>query len=326
MKAIVIKSYGGPEVLQVEDRAVPVISPTEVLIKVYAAGINRPDTFQRKGNYPSPKGVAADIPGLEVAGVIEEVGLQVKSLVVGQRVMALVPGAGYAEYAAVDENTCLEIPETVSFEEAAGMPETLFTVWHNVFQVARLQEGENFLVHGGTGGIGLTAIQLAKLMGSKVYTTVGSEAKKEFAEQLGATKAINYHEEDFEQSLKEQGIHVILDSIGGDYFSKNMQVLEVEGRLVQINAMQGRKVNLDLLQLMQKRILLTGSTLRNRTIEVKASIAKELKSKVLPFIERREYKTYIAQVFPFEEAAEAHRLMESRDFIGKIILQLKAAP
>lgn len=225
MKAIVIKSYGGPEVLQIENREVPHILPTEVLIKVEAAGINRPDIFQRKGNYPSPKGVAPDIPGLEVAGIVHEVGAMVQSFVVGQRVMALVPGAGYAEYVSVDERTCLEIPTNISFQEAAGMPETLFTVWHNVFQVARLQAGEKFLVHGGTGGIGLAAIQLAKLMGSEVYTTVGSAAKKDFVQLIGATQAINYHEEDFETSLKEVGIDVVLDSIGGDYFSKNMNIV-----------------------------------------------------------------------------------------------------
>lgn len=321
MKAIVIKEFGGPEVLQVENRNTPSILPTEVLIQVHAAGVNRPDVFQRKGNYPSPPGVASDIPGLEVAGVIQEVGSMVTSFVVGQRVMALVAGAGYAEYVAAPEQTCIEIPASISFQEAAGMPETLFTVWHNVFQLARLQPGEKLLVHGGTGGIGLTAIQLAKLMGSEVIVTVGSTEKKEFVQQLGVSQAINYRKQDFETVLKDFGVNVILDSIGGDYFSKNMNVLAVDGRLVQINAMQGRKVAVDLLQLMQKRILLTGSTLRNRTLTVKESISRDIQKTVMPFVENGGYKTYIAQVFPFDQAVAAHSLMESRDFIGKIILE-----
>lgn len=320
MKAIAISSFGGPEVLKVQDFPKPIISPNEVLIKVKAAGINRPDIFQRKGNYHPPKGVV-DIPGLEVAGIVEEIGTNVTNVKLGDRVMALLAGGGYAEYAAVDAGCCLLIPHNISFEEAAGMPETLFTVWHNVFQRGQLNKGEKILIHGGTGGIGLTAIQLAIAMESIVYTTVGSDVKKNFIERnFNVAKVVNYHIDDFENVLEEVGINVILDSIGGDYFNKNINLLVEDGRLVQINAMQGAKVTLNLLQLMQKRIYLTGSTLRSRSIEFKSELADELKIHVLPLIENGSFKTYIDKILPYNEVAEAHTLMESRDFIGKIIL------
>jgi len=308
-------------VLKLEDRAIPRISSTEVLIEVKAAGINRPDVFQRKGNYPAPEGVVSDIPGLEVAGIVSAIGNEVQSLQVGDNVMALVAGGGYAEYVGVSASNCILMPSNLTFEEAAGMPETLFTVWSNVFQRGKLHAGEKLLVHGGTGGIGLTAIQLAVLMGNEVYTTVGSDEKKTFVEKLGAKEAFNYHKEDFEEKLNTVGIHVILDSIGGDYFAKNVNVLAEDGRLVQINAMQGAKVELNLVKLMQKRIFLTGSTLRNRSVEFKAEIASELEKHVMPLIAQGLYKTYIEQVFPVSEVVEAHKLMESRDFIGKIILR-----
>ena len=320
MKAVVISAYGAPEVLEIQERDIPSISSNDVLIEVKAVGINRPDVFQRKGNYPAPAGVAADIPGLEVSGIISSIGENVKSFHVGQRVMALVPGEGYAEYVKVDEGSCIEIPEGITFEEAAGMPETLFTVWHNVFQRGALKRGERLLVHGGTGGIGLTAIQLGHLMGCEVYTTVGSERKKSFVEKLGVTKAFNYHEEDFEEQLKSIGVDVVLDSIGGDYFNKNVNVLNEEGRLVQINAMDGAKVSLNLFKLMQKRIYVTGSTLRSRSTSFKKEVALELEKNVVPFIANGSYKTFIEKVFPIENVVEAHKLMESRDFIGKIIL------
>lgn len=317
MKAVVISSFGEPEVLKIEEREIPTIGPNDVLLQVKAVGVNRPDIFQRKGNYAAPVGVDPYIPGLEVAGVTCAVGPAVNNFREGQPVMALVAGGGYAEYVAVDSCSCIAIPKNVSFEEAAGMPETLFTVWHNVFQRARLKSGERLLVHGGTGGIGLTAIQLGLLMGAEVFTTVGSNPKKQFVETLGA-KAFNYHEEDFEQVLSD--VDVILDSIGGNYFTKNINVLASEGRLVQINAMNGAKVELNLFKLMQKRISITGSTLRNQSLEVKRGIAQELEKNVLPMIEEDRFKTYISQVFPVEEVVSAHHLMESRDFVGKIIL------
>lgn len=320
MKAVVISAYGAPEVLEIQERGIPSIMADEVLIKVKAAGVNRPDIFQRKGNYPPPSGVVADIPGLEISGIVIAIGDNVKTLAIGDCVMALLAAGGYAEYAAVHEGSCIVMPENISFEEAAGMPETLFTVWHNVFQRGKLQRGYNFLVHGGTGGIGLTAIQLAKLMGSQVYTTVGSEEKKKFVETLAVELAINYHNEDFESMLKGVGINVILDSIGGDYFDKNINILAEEGRLVQINAMAGAKVNLNLHYMMQKRISLTGSTLRNRSLSFKAELAQEIKKYVIPFVADGSYKTYIEEIFPVEEVVKAHHLMETRNFIGKIIL------
>lgn len=321
MKVVAISSFGEPDVLKVVDREKPSILPTEVLIEVKAAGINRPDTFQRKGNYPAPEGVAADIPGLEVAGYVIEVGEEVEGLRKGDRVMALLAGGGYAQFVNVDAGSCLLVPDTISLEEAAGIPETLFTVWHNVFQRGNLKSGEKLLVHGGTGGIGLTAIQLAQAFGADVYTTVGSEVKKDFVEHiLGVCKAFNYHQEDFEAVLREEKVNVILDSIGGEYFSKNINVLSDEGRLVQINAMKGAKVEVNLFKIMQKRLFLTGSTLRSRSLEFKSALAKELNTEVLPLIAEGKLKTYIAQVFPYTEVVEAHRLMESRDFIGKIIL------
>lgn len=320
MKVVVITRPGEADVLEIQERSIPEISASEVLIKVKAAGVNRPDVYQRKGNYAAPKGVAADIPGLEVSGIISAIGSEVSSFQLGQAVMALVSGAGYAEYVAVDAGSCILIPEGISFEEAAGMPETLFTVWSNVFQRGKLAPGETILVHGGAGGIGLTAIQLAKLMGNNVFTTVGSAEKKKFVKNLGVTAAFNYHEEDFEELLGSNSVNVVLDSIGGEYFNKNINVLAEEGRLVQINAMQGAKVNLNLIKLMQKRIYITGSTLRNRPLSFKAEIANELKQFVLPFIANGSYKTYIERVFAIDDVVEAHRLMESRDFIGKIIL------
>lgn len=320
MKAAIITTFGAPEVLEIQEREIPRILPTEVLVEVKAAGVNRPDIFQRKGNYAAPEGVAADIPGLEVSGLVIAVGDQVHTLAVGHRVMALVSGGGYAAYVAVDAGSCLPMPANITFEEAAGMPETLFTVWHNVFQRGRLKAGDKLLVHGGTGGIGLTAIQLALLMGCEVYTTVGTDEKKAFVEALGVTKAFNYHKEDFEGSLLNADITVILDSIGGEYFTKNVNVLAEEGRLVQINAMMGAKVELNLFKLMQKRIFLTGSTLRNRSLSFKAEVATELKAQVLPWIASGAYKTYIQQVFPIDVVVQAHSLMESRDFVGKIIL------
>jgi len=320
MKAVVMTSSGGPEVLKVEEREVPQLAADQVLIKAYAAGVNRPDIFQRKGNYAAPAHIVQDILGLEVSGVIEEVGDAVSLWKKGDEVMALVAGAAYAEYVAVHEGSVLPKPASISFEAAAGIPETVYTVWHNVFQRGQLKPKERLLVHGGSGGIGSTAIQLAKLFGAEVICTVGSAEKADYAKSLGADQVINYKEEDFEELLRTNKVDVILDCIGGDYFAKNINVIKEEGRLVYINAMQGAKVELNLLKLMQKRIQLTGSTLRNRSDEFKATLTKEIKEQVLPKIADKQFLVPIQQVYSYREAAEAHRLMESRDFMGKIIL------
>ncbi len=323
MKAIVITSFGGPEVLKVQERPDPIPQQHELLIRVKAAGINRPDVFQRKGNYPAPEGVAADIPGLEVSGVVEALGAEATNFKVGDEVMALLAGGGYAELVVVNEGMCMAKPRNVSFVEAAGLPETLFTVWHNVFQRGKLQSGENFLVHGGAGGIGTTAIQLAKAFGAHVYTTVGSIDKKLLTEGLGATKAVIYKDEDFVEALADIGMDVILDSIGGEYFAKNIKIMNPDGRLVYINAMQGAKVELNLLKLMQKRISLTGSTLRARDIAFKSSLAQEVEEKVIPLIANGTFKVEVSQVFDYRNAEEAHRQIERKDHFGKIILSFE---
>lgn len=320
MKAIVISEKGGPKVLKVQKRPLPTISETEVLIEVRAAGVNRPDIFQRRGNYPAPIGIVADIPGLEVAGVIVEVGKSCQSFNVGDRVMALISGGGYAQYVAADEAVCITIPARVSYAEAAGMPETLFTVWHNVFERGQLAPGERFLVHGGAGGIGSTAIQLASLSGAQVFTTVGSSDKILYVKSLGASEVIDYSLQDFEAIWEEVKMNVILDSIGGTYFNKNINLLGDEGRLIMINAMQGAKVELNLIKMMQKRIHITGSTLRNRSLDFKRNLANAIRLHVMPWVESGAYKTRIAQEFFYSDANLAHELMESRSFQGKIIL------
>ncbi|MBL1408378.1 NAD(P)H-quinone oxidoreductase [Sphingobacterium sp. C459-1T] len=320
MDAVVITKSGGPDVLQVRKRMIPTIGDYEVLVEVRAAGVNRPDVFQRKGNYPAPTGVVADIPGLEVAGIIVKVGSACCGIRIGDRVMALIAGGGYAQYVAVDFRLCIVLPDNLSFIEAAGMPETLFTVWHNVFERGRLIKGERFLIHGGAGGIGSTAIQLANLLGADVFTTVGSSEKISFVQELGASHIVNYKECDFEDVWSGIGIDVILDSIGGSYFEKNVNLLSEEGRLIIINAMQGAKVELNLIKMMHKRIHLTGSTLRNRSLEFKRQLTEAICQNVLPLIETGTYKTPIAEVFSYKDAGYAHELMESRAFNGKIIL------
>lgn len=320
MKAVVITRPGGPDVLEVEERPMPKIGPEEVLIKVMAAGINRPDVFQRQGKYPAPEGVIQDVPGLEVAGLVVGLGDKCSLLEVGDRVMVLVSGGGYAEYVAADEKCCIILPDILSFIEAAGMPETLFTVWHNVFERGRLSAGERFLVHGGSGGIGSTAIQLAHLSGARVYTTVGSLEKARYVKEIGADNVLTYGDEDFEHAWNKERINVILDSIGGEYFNKNIHVLAEDGRLVVINAMNGPKVELNLMKVMQKRIYITGSTLRGRSLDFKRVLTDQVRKSVMPWVQSGVYRTYIAQTFPFQDAYLAHGLMESRAFQGKIIL------
>lgn len=324
MKAIVITKPGGPEVLEIHESETPAPAASEVLIKVYAAGVNRPDVFQRKGNYPPPPGAPQDVPGLEVAGVIVQTGTDVTGWRPGDRVCALLAGGGYAEYTLAQAAHCLPIPEGFDNIQAASLPETVFTVWHNVFQRGRLQAGERFLVHGGSSGIGITAIQLAKAFGAKVFTTAGSDEKCAACEALGADISINSKTSDFEEALREQGADVILDMVGGDYIPKNLRLLREEGRLVFINTMKGSKVKgadeADFGLIMRKRLTVTGSTLRNRDHAFKAALTSDIQKYVWPVLEKGLFKPVIAQTFPLAAAAEAHTLMETSDHIGKIIL------
>ncbi|MDQ0782302.1 NAD(P)H-quinone oxidoreductase [Chryseobacterium sp. W4I1] len=320
MKAIVITKSGGPEVLKLQDYPTPEISGDEVLIEVKAAGLNRSDVFQREGNYPAPEGASAEIPGLEVAGTIVKCGPDVVDFTVGDRVCALLAGGGYAEYVAVREGHCLPIPEDLSFAEAASLPETVFTVWSNVFQRGNLQPGETLLLHGGNSGIGITGIQIAHVLGSKVIVTVGSDEKGRKCLELGADSYINYKTQNFETELQNEGVDVILDMIGGDYLAKNINILKPEGRLVHINAVSGSHVDLDIWKVMTKRLTVTGSTLRSREYEFKKQLAKEIQKNVWPLIESKKFRPVIYKTFPFSEAAEAHRLLEDGSHTGKIIL------
>ncbi|QTE36652.1 NAD(P)H-quinone oxidoreductase [Mucilaginibacter gossypii] len=324
MKAIVITHPGSPEVLQLTERPKPVITHNEVLIKVMAAGINRPDVFQRKGNYPPPATAPADIPGLEVAGTVADIGEAVTRWKPGDKVCALITGGGYAEYCKAPEGQCLPVPSNLSFPEAASLPETFFTVWSNVFDRGSLQPGESLLVHGGSSGIGVAAIQMAKALGSTVYVTAGSDEKCSFCEQLGADKAINYKTTDFKDAINSltdgTGVNVILDMIGGNYMPGNIDSLAVEGRLVMINAMNGREVQLDLGKVMAKRLIITGSMLRSRETAFKAAIAQNLEQKIWPLLLSGKIRPIVYKTFDAGEAAEAHKLMESSTHTGKIVL------
>lgn len=320
MKAVVITEFGDASVLKIEERSVPNIGDNDVLIKVKAAGINRLDVAQRKGNYPVPEGVVADILGLEVAGIIEKIGANVTDWKVGDEVFGLISGGGYAEYAVIPSSMCIQKPDNLSFIEAASLPETVYTVWSNVFERTHFKSGETFMVHGGTSGIGITAIQLTKLLGAQtIYTTVGSDEKKAFCESLGAI-AINYKTENFSEIAKN--VDVMLDIIGGDYFNKNLDVLNIEGRLVYINAMKGFKVECNLLKIMGKRLTLTGSTLRSRELSFKEFLTHKIQQSVMPLVMSGEFKPVIHKVFPLEQASLAHELMESSTHIGKIMLEV----
>ena len=320
MKAVIITKFGAPVVLQVQERPVPSPQENEVLIHIKAAGVNRPDASQRKGNYPPPPGAPQDIPGLEIAGIIESCGSAVTQWKQGDKVCALIPGGGYAEYAIVNASHCLPVPSNLNFAEAASLPETVFTVWHNVFQRGQLKSGENFLVHGGSSGIGITAIQIAKAIDAKVFVTAGSDEKCKACIELGADKCVNYKKENFEDVLKDDGADVILDMIGGDYVPKNIRLLKVDGRLVFINAMKGGKAEFDAIDVMRRRLTITGSTLRNRDAQFKAQLAEQVLQNVWPLIEQGKFKPVIYKTFPLEEASKAHELMESSEHIGKIIL------
>ena len=320
--SIEITQPGGPEVLQATSRDMPVPTDSQVLIKVAAAGVNRPDVFQRMGFYPPPPGVT-DIPGLEASGTIVAVGSAVQRWKVGDQVCALLSGGGYAEYAVADEAICLPIPEGLSLTDAAALPETCFTVWHNLFERAELQAGEWLLVHGGSSGIGTTAIQMASAMGIKVIATAGSDEKSAACEKLGAVKAINYREQDFVQACQEitgTGVNVILDMVGGDYVQQNFAACAPKARIVNIAFLRGSKVEVDLLPLMLKQLVLTGSTLRAQPIENKARIAAGVESQVWPLIAQGKFKPMINSSYPLAKASEAHTLMESNQHIGKLLL------
>lgn len=326
MKAIVITKPGGPEVLSLEDRPIPTVGPNDLLIRVHAAGVNRPDVAQRKGHYPAPPGAPSDIPGLEVAGIIENAGHNCSTFKIGDKVCALVSGGGYAEYCVVPEGQCLSIPSNLSFVDAASLPETFFTVWSNVFDRGQLKPGETLLVHGGSSGIGVTAIQLAKAFDAHVYVTAGSPEKCDFCEKLGADKAINYNTEKFKEVIndltKNKGVNVILDMIGADYTNDNLDILAEEGRLVLISLMRGDETSIKLSKIMRKRLTVTGSTLRARDVAFKSALAKQLNKHVWPQLESGKIKPVIFKTFPLSQAAEAHALMESSKHIGKIVLTI----
>ncbi|WP_044559250.1 NAD(P)H-quinone oxidoreductase [Azospirillum sp. B4] len=323
MRAIAITQPGGPEVLQPIERPTPQPGPGEVLIRVAAAGVNRPDCLQRAGHYPPPPG-ASDLPGLEVAGTVAAVGEGVAGWAVGDAVCALVNGGGYADHAVAPAGQCLPVPAGFSMVEAAALPETFFTVWTNVFDRGRLTAGESFLVHGGTSGIGTTAIQLAKAFGARVFATAGGPDKAKACEAIGAERGIDYKAEDFVAVVKQatdgRGVDVILDMVGGDYLPRNIDALADQGRHVSIAFLRGAKATLNMVPVMAKRLVLTGSTLRPRTAAEKAAIAASLREKVWPLLARGAIRPVIHQTFPLEEAAAAHALMESSQHVGKIVL------
>lgn len=323
MKVTEIAESGGPEVLRAAIRATPEPGHGEVLIEVAAAGVNRPDVVQRQGGYPPPPG-ASDIPGLEVAGTIVATGAGVSTLLIGDRVCALITGGGYAEYCPAPAAQVLPVPAGLDMIEAAALPETFFTVWSNVFDRGRLQPGERFLVHGGSSGIGTVAIQLARAFEARVFATAGSAEKCAACERLGAERAINYHDENFVEVAKALtggvGLDLILDMVGGDYIQRNIAALATEGRLVQIAFLAGANVELNLMPLMLKRLTLTGATLRARAIEDKAAIADALRSRVWPLLESGRVRPVIDSTVALADAAKAHERIESGEHIGKIVL------
>lgn len=325
MRYIHLKAPGGPENMVIREGAPPDPDSGDVLIRVAAAGVNRPDVLQRRGLYPPPSG-ASPVLGLEVAGEIAAVGRAVSEWAVGERVCALTNGGGYAEYVSVPAGQCLPVPAGLSLSEAAALPETFFTVWSNVFERGRLAPGEAFLVHGGSSGIGTTAIQMASAMGARVFATAGSAEKCRACESLGAERAVNYRKADFVAVIMAatagKGADVILDMVGGDYVSRNLELAAVDGRIVNIAFLDASTVTVNLMPLLLKRITLTGSTLRPRSTRTKAAIADRLRSRIWPLIESGRIKPLIAERFPLADAPEAHRLMESSRHIGKIVLEV----
>ena len=322
MRAIEIMEPGGPDVLRPVVMSIPKPNRNEVLIKIAFAGVNRPDVLQRAGSYMPPPG-ASDLPGLEASGTIFAIGQNVTNWAIGDEVCALLPGGGYAEYAVTQASHCLPVPKGMGLEQAAALPETFFTVWSNVFQRGKLKPHEKFLVHGGSSGIGTTAIQLANVFGSEVYATAGTEAKCLVCEELGAKRAINYKKEDFLDAIKNTGgVHLILDMVGGVYIEKNIKALVDDGRLVQIAFLQGAKAELNFAQIMTRRLTITGSTLRPQSDLSKAQIASELFRNVWPLLSNGRLKPVINSVFELEDVTSAHLLMESSQHIGKILLKV----
>lgn len=323
MTAIAISRPGGPEVLVLEERPVPQPGESEILIRVAAAGVNRPDVLQRAGAYPPPKG-ASDLPGLEVAGEVVAVGPKAARWKIGDKVAALTPGGGYAPYVVTDAGHALPVPAGLDMIQAAAIPETFFTVWHNVFQRGRLQSGETLLIHGGSSGIGTTAIMLAKAFGATVIVTAGSPDKCETCRKLGADVAIDYKTEDWSAAVKQatggRGPDVILDMVGGSYIAKNYEVAALEGRIVNIAFLQGSKVEIDFVRLMTKRLSHMGSTLRAQSVAAKAAIAAAVEEHAWPLLAQGRCRPLIHAVFPLTEAAKAHALMESNSHSGKIVL------
>lgn len=325
MNVVAISAPGGPMVLKPERRDVPRPGPGEILIRVHAAGVNRPDVQQRKGAYPPPKG-ASDLPGLEVAGEVAALGDGAARWAIGDRVCALTPGGGYAEYVAVHASNALPLPAGFTYSEAAAIPETYFTVWHNVFERGALKSGEVLLVHGGSSGIGTTAIQIASALGATVFATAGSAEKCAACARLGASHAINYRDEDFVAVVREAtngaGANVILDMVGGDYVGRNYSAAAVEGRIVQIATQGGAIASADFSKLMVKRLVHTGSTLRPRTVEFKGSVAAALEAQVWPLLATRRIAPVMDMIYPLNDAWRAHERMEEGEHIGKIVLDV----
>jgi putative PIG3 family NAD(P)H quinone oxidoreductase len=323
MIAIEIREPGDPDVLVPVERPIPTPGSGEVLIKVAAAGVNRPDLMQRRGRYPPPPG-ASDIPGLEIAGTVDRLGSDVSPWKVGDDICALVAGGGYAEYCVAPAPQCLPVPRGLDIVSAAAIPETFFTVWTNVFERGRLAAGESILIHGGASGIGTTAIQLARARGARVFATAGSPEKCAACERLGAERAINYKETDFLEAVRAatggRGVDVVLDMVGGDYFPRNIDALAVEGRLVEIATLRGAKAEITIPTVMQRRLTITGSTLRARAVAEKGAIAQAVRTHVWPLVESGAVKPIIHQTFPLADAAAAHRVLEAGAHIGKVVL------
>ena len=324
MQAIEISAPGGPDVLRLVERPVPVPGPDEVLVRVAAAGVNRPDVLQRMGAYPPPPG-ASDIPGLEIAGTVVAAGGGASQLI-GTRVCALVAGGGYAQYCLAPMGTCLPVPEVLRMTEAAALPETLFTVWVNLFERGFAADGDTVLVHGGTSGIGTMAISLGNLFGLEVIVTCGSDAKCAAAKAIGAAHAINYRTADFVEAVKQitggKGVDVVLDMVGGDYLPRNLQCMADDGRHVSIAFQRGATAEVPIVEIMRRRLTLTGSTLRPRDVQFKTMVADELAKTVWPYVEGNRLKPVIDKIFPLAQAAAAHARMESGDHVGKIVLEM----
>ena len=325
MTVVEIAAPGGPEQLRTALRPVPKPAAGEVLVRVAAAGVNRPDVMQRQGRYPPPPG-ASDIPGLEIAGDIVALGAGVSGVKVGDRVTALLPGGGYAEYAVAAAPLCLPVPDGLNMVEAAALPETYFTVWTNLFDRGGCKAGETVLIHGGTSGIGTTAIQLAVAWGARVFATAGTAEKARACERFGAARGIDYRTEDFVEVIRQEtegrGVDLILDLVGGSYLARNLEAAAIEGRLVIISLIGGARAEINLLTIMSKRLTLTGSTLRARTVEQKAAVAEAVRRNIWPLLSAGRVRPIIHATFPLAEASEAHRLMETSKHIGKIVLTI----